>query len=313
MAEEKVVVEEVESESQFNFRNIGRSIVRFKFWIIGASVLGMVGGYLGFRFGLNASREKMVSSFGYDINANPKEELTGDKITDADRANQTLYLSDGSIFSFTDVISEPRLKAVQEANQSEFGKINVSKMVKDGGIQISRAAYTESTTGKTIFEYPARYTITVSKNYFSSQQQARNYIEAVINYELSVAEKANSNYEVEDSLSSINESNYGLYVQNLKKQYATIDGCYSSLLKQFSNSSVADSDGTSLSKVYSTFSAAYASGASSTIIDKYEGDLYNEHLVDYSSVTEASLHQQASSYIENLRSNLITLQTYQTQ
>ena len=313
MAEEKLVVEEAERESQFTFRNIGKSIVRFKFWIIGASVLGMVGGYLGFRFGLNASREKMVSSFGYDINANPKVVLNDEKTTDADRANQTLYLSDGSIFSFTDVISETRLKAVQEAKKDEFGKINVSKMVKEGGIQITRASYTESTTGKTIFEYPARYTITVSRNYFSSQQQAKNYIEAVINYELAVAEAANNNYEVEDYLSNVNASNYGLYVQNLKKQYAAIDECYTDLLKQFSTSSIADSKGSSLNKVYSTFSAEYASGANSTIIDKYDGDLYNDHLVDYSSVTLESLTQQANSYIENLRSNLITLQTYQTQ
>ncbi len=311
MAEEKVVIEEVENENQFNFRNMGKSIVKFKWWIIGASVVGAVAGYLSFSLGLNANNEKLVSSFSYNINANPKEVLEGDKITDEDRANQTLYLSDGSIFSYTDVISSSRLLAVQESNPDAFKKINITKMAKDGGIQISRASYTDTTTGKTIFQYPAKYTISANKKYFSSKQQGKDFIEALVNYELKVAENANNKYEVEDFLSDNTTANYGLYVKNIKDQYTAIKDCYSDLLENFATSSITNDSGVTLNKVYTTFNAYYTSGEGR--IDKFEGDLYNNHLVDYSVVTLEQLEKQADAYKENVRSNLLSLQTYRAQ
>ena len=311
MAEEKVVTEEVESESQFSFRNMGKAIIKFKWWIIGVSVVGAVGGYLGFRLGLNNTREKMVSTFSYDINANPKEELTGEKVTNEDRANQQLYLSDGSLFSFTDVISESRMKAVQEANP-EFSKLNIAKIVKDGGMQIERKSYTDPSTSKTVFEYPARYTISATRKHFSSKQQAKDFIEALVSYELKVAEAANNIYEVEDYLSDNSSASYGLFVKNLKDQYTAIKDCYTNLLEDFANSSLADGEGNSLNKVYSNFIASYAEGASN-ILEKYEGDLYNQHLVDYANVTPESLTQQAEAYKQNLKSSLLLLDTYQNQ
>ena len=315
MAEEKVVTEEMESEGQFSFRTMGKAIVRFKWWIIGATAVGALGGYLGFSFGLNKTREKMVSSFGYDINVKPKTELVGDKITDEDRANQQLYLSDGSLFSYTDVISEARMKAVQEANKDAFGKINISKMAKEGGMQIDRASYTDSTTGKTVYEYPAKYKISATKKYFSSKQQAKDFIEALVNYELTVAESANNIYEVENYLSENSNSNYGLYVKNLKDQYTAINDCYSDLLEEFANSSTADAQGSSLNKVYGVFTASYANGAGSTTIDKLEGDLYNKHLIDYTdtSLSEASLKSQADALKQSLKSNLLSLETLRAQ
>lgn len=311
MAEETIIIEE-EKKGQFTFRNMGKAIAKFKWWIIGASLVGALAGYLGFNFGLNQTREKMVGSFSYDINAKPKIKIgTGDeKITNKELAHETLYMSDGSIFSYTDVISESRLLAVKEANADAFGKINVSKMSKDGGIQITKASYTVQNTGEVVEEYPAKYTIKADKKFFSSKQQARDFINALVSYQLRVAETANNNYEVEDYLSENNDSSYGLYVNNLNKQYSAIKECYTSLLSEFATSSIADKDGNTLNKINNSFVASYAYGAS-TIINKYEGDLYNRHLVDYASVTEDSLKQQAEAYKENIRSNLLELQYYQ--
>ena len=307
MAEETVIIEE-EKESQFTFRNMGKSIVKFKWWIIGASVVGMVGGYLAFRLGLNYTREKLTSSFSYDINVNPKNLVVNDKTTKADLANEPLYYSDGSLFSFTEVVSKARLNAVQEANKDAFGSINIDKMARKGGIQITRTSYTDPSSGQEVFEYPARYTLTATRSYFKSEQQGKDFINALINYELAVAETSNSNYEVENFLSDNNASSYGLYVSNLNKQYNVIKDCYSSLIEDFATSSVADKEGSTLNKVNTTFLAAYGFG---TKIDKLEGDLYTKHLVDYAHETEASLRQQADAYKENIRNNLLRLQDYQ--
>lgn len=306
MAEETVIIEE-EKEGQFTFQNIGKSIVKFKWWIIGATALGALGGYLGFMLGLNNAREKLVSEFSYNINAKPRIVIKDEKTETERLSNAPLYYSDGSIFSFTAVVSESRLLAVQEANKDAFGNINVAKMSKNGGIQITRASYTDTTTGKEVFEYPARYTVSATRKYFKSEQQGKDFINALISYELSVAQTANNNYEVDNYLSD-NASSYGLYVSNLNKQYTAIKDCYSGLLEEFATSSIADKEGSSLNSVNNTFLSSYNFGAT---IDNLEGSLYTKHLVDYSNVTEASLRQQADSYKENIRNNLLRLEDYQ--
>ena len=306
MAEETVIIEE-EKEGQFTFRNMGKAIVKFKWWVIGVSVAAAVAGLLGFKFGLNPTREKLVSSFSYDINAEPKNMVITEKTTNEDLANQTLYLSDGSIFSFTDVISESRLLAVQEANKDEFGKINVSKMAKDGGIQIVRASYTDTSSSKVIYEYPAKYTISVDYKYFKTKQQGKDFISALINYELLVAETANKNYEVENYLLDNSTSSFGLYVTNLNKQFTAIKECYTALMEDFAISSIADKDNRTLNQVNTSFLASYNYGST---IDKLEGDLYHKHLVSYNDVTEASLTAEAEAYKENIRNNLLKINDY---
>lgn len=296
-------------ENQFNFRNIGKAINKFKWWIIGATVIGGVAGYLVFSKGINPGRERMVSSFEFNINAKPK--LTeGVTLKNEELAIQTLYLSDSSIFSYTDVVSKDRLNAVKANNPDEFGKINTEKMAENGGISISRSSYTDQATGRIVYEYPARYTLSASKSYFSSEKQAKSFINALLNYQLEVAKTANDNYEIADYLSSNNNSSFGLFVDNLNLQYNAIDKCFSSLIKEFDYSSIGNEKGESLNKLYNSFVSSYAYGASNLIL-QYEGDLYHNHLVDYHNATVDGLKAQAEAYKENLRNNLIDLQSYE--
>ena len=304
MDQEKVLTP---NENQFNFRNIGKAIAKFKWWIIGVTVVGTVAGYLAFRFGINPGREKLVSTFGYNINAKVKvEESTS--LKNEELANQTLYLSDSSIFSFTDVVSEPRLQAVKDSDE-KYKNINVTAMAKNGGIKITRASYTDQVTGKVIYEYPARYTITAGKSNFASEEQGKEFIADLINYELTVAQTANDNYEITDYIGATTGS-YGQYVKKLEDQYQAIDENYKDLIKEFDNSSIATPTGESLNVVYNAFQNKYAYGAT-TIIQQYEGDLYHNHLVDYENVTVESLQSQAESYKANVRSILINLKAYQ--
>ena len=297
------------AENQFNFHNIGKAICKFKWFILGATVVGGVAGYLVFSKGINPGRETLVSSFGYNINASPKFDENV-SIKAEDLGNETLYLCDSSIFSYTDIVSEERLVVVKESNAEAFGKINVVKMARNGGIKISKASYTEQVTGKVIYEYPAKYTITANKSYFSSEQQGKDFIAALINSELNIAKAANENYEIVNYLGSNTDASYGLYVKNLTDQYNAINECYTNLIKDFDNSSIADAEGNSLNKLYNSFVTRYSSGASNLLL-KYEGELYHNHLVDYEHATVDGLHNQAKSYKENIRSNLITLQSYQ--
>ena len=305
-SEQKVLPQ---NENQFNFRNIGKAIAKFKWWIIGATVVGTVAGYLAFRLGVNPGRETLVSSFGYNINAKAKvDENT--TLKEEELANQTLYLSDSSIFSYTDIVSEERLAAVKDADPEKFSNIDPVKMAKNGAFKISRASYTDQTTGKVIYEYPAKYTIKVGKSNFASEQQGKDFIEALINYELVVAKTANDNYEITDYIGSVSGASYSQYVDKLEKQYDAINECYKGLVKEFNNSSVATSDGKSLNVVYTAFSNKYSYGAGN-LLQKYEGDLYYNHLVDYANVSVKSLTDQGYAYKENVRNCLISLGTYE--
>ena len=306
-SEQKVLPQ---NENQFNFRNIGKAIAKFKWWIIGATLVGTVAGYLVFRLGVNPGRETLVSSFGYNINAKAKvDENT--TLKEEELANQTLYLSDSSIFSYTDIVSEERLAAVKDADPEKFSNIDPVKMAKNGAFKISRASYTDQTTGKVIYEYPAKYTIKVGKSNFKSEEQGKDFIEALINYELVVAKNANDNYEITDYIGSVSGASYSQYVDKLEKQYDAINECYKGLVKEFNNSSVATSDGKSLNVVYTAFSNKYSYGAGN-LLQKYEGDLYSNHLVDYANVSVKSLTDQGYAYKENVRSCLISLGTYES-
>lgn len=306
MEEETVIIEE-EKESSFTFRNIGKAIAKYKWWIIGATAVGALSGYLGFKFGINQNREVYASSFSYDINAKAKTVVSEEKMTAKERASQKEYLADGSLFSFSDIISESRLKAVQADNQEQFASINVSKMAQNGGISITQSTYTDSTTGEEIPDYPAKYKLSVSFKYFKNKQQAKVFINALISYQLKVAETANNNYEVENFLND-STVNYGLFVNNLNKQYAAIKECYTDLLEEFATSSIADKDGSTLTSVNNKFMASYDNGAA---IDQLEGVLYTNHLVDYTKVDEASLKSQAESYKQSIRGNLLDIERYQ--
>lgn len=308
MAEETVIIEE-KDEGQFNFKNMGKAIARFKWWVIGATAIGALGGFLAFKLGLNPSREELVSQFSYSINAKPKNFVITEKTTNKDFARQPLYLSDGSLFEYSDVISESRLMAVQEANQEAFGKINISKMVKNGGIKITKASYTDNTTGEEVYEYPARYTISAVNKYFKSEQQGKDFIKAVLEYELDIAKTANNNYEVENFLSDSSASNFGLYVNNLNKQYSAIKDCYSSLLADFATSSIANKEGASLNQINTAFQVNYSYGS---YLDELEGEMYTKHLVNLTGVTDYHvLEQRAEAYKESIRSNLGKIADYQ--
>ena len=313
MAEETVIIEE-KDEGQFNFKNMGKAIAKFKWWVIGATAVGALGGFLAFKVGLNPAREELVSKFSYSINAKPKNFVITEKTTNKDFARQPLYLSDGSLFEYSDVISESRLLAVQEANQEAFGKINISKMVKNGGIKITKASYTDNTTGEEVYEYPARYTISAVNKYFKSEQQGKDFIKAVLEYELDIAKTANNNYEVENFLSDSSASNFGLYVNNLNKQYSAIKDCYSSLLADFATSSIANKDGLTLNQINTSFQVTYSYGS---YLDELEGELYTKHLVNLNGVSgdkaavKAVLMQRANAYKESVRSNLGKIDDYQ--
>ena len=297
----------LEKDPKWSLASYFKSLKFFKWWIIGATALMGVAGYLGTRFLINSSREKLISSFGYDINVYSFEQTKKEK---EDGNLPTLYFADSSIFNYTDIISEAHLTAVKEAKPDEYKNINIPSILKNSGVQIERASYVDSTTSKTVYEIPERYILSFKRSYFKSESQGKNFIKDLIDYELVLAEKANNSYKINNyvgnNFSTLPLSNR---VEGLINQYDAIDKMYNDLLKVF-NGSVFVSLSETLNGRQNAFIQKYTSGANNKFED-FSSEYYSNHFIVSGVDTLESLQAKAANYIENLTDVLISIDSYQ--
>lgn len=299
MNEEKIMSEE-ENVNTLTLANYFGGIKRFKWWVLGATVLSTLAGYLFVRFGLNRSKEQLASDFSYNINlrveTNNDSELAYSELTH--------YLADNSIYNYSDIISEQRLKDVK-ALKDEYKNINVDSMLQSNAIRIEKEGHVDS-NGKMVYTYPERYTLTVSASFFKDTNQGKSFIKDLVEYELDVASKANNSYEVpyyiNDSFSSLTLNNR---IELLDKQYAAINSVYSVLNGEFAESSMVD-ENVSLRTRYNNFIQRNTVGA----FTKYE-NLKNEyrlnHYVDPNYDTVEKLIYRAEEYKSRIKDDLIKI------
>lgn len=292
-------------ESKFTLHNIGKSIARYKWWVIGASVVGLVAGYLVFSFVINPPREKLVSTFGYDINISEKLDESGKPIDNSGRE----YFADSTVFSFTDIVSKESMESVKASNPDKFGTLNIESLYQNGSISISKQSYTNSQTGQTIYVSPARYTIVASKRAFSSESQGKDFIYALIDRTRLLAQEANDKFQIENCVSASSNISYSQLVSQLSNQYEAILDTYSSLQKEFAYSTKV-SETLTLGEAHNAFVDKFAD-KSGTIISTLQGELAKNKIVDYTVETIESLKATGDGYIENIRLLLNQLEAYQ--
>lgn len=119
-----------------------------------------VAGTLAIEFGYNRAKNYYVANFAYGSKA----------------LNQNEYI-DGSTFQYLSMISKENLVSIKESDE-KFSSINIDALVKSNMISLVRESnsYTDN-DGKTAFEY--RYSIKTYKKFFSSNDQARDFIETI--------------------------------------------------------------------------------------------------------------------------------------
>lgn len=145
-------------------------------------------------------------------------------------ATSTSYTyPDGDSFYFTDLISSENLKAV--ASREGFSDINIDKMVKKGDISIVRTIDKldeESTEGV----YDLNYTIKVKSKYFSDEDQARDFVEAITAFprEHVISMSIDYDYSLTSSKASIT---YEEQLADLKDQALYIQDKYEELVKSY--------------------------------------------------------------------------------
>ena len=126
VVEEIVEEEYVEDPHRWTFLKYVKGIAKFKWWVIGFSLAGVLGGYLGFKFVLNPITKKLSASYTYNL---------AGEFTDKD----TMVFIDGTLFNPYELASRENLQKVKDSD-AKFASINLEKIISDNAIIISKSA-----------------------------------------------------------------------------------------------------------------------------------------------------------------------------
>ena len=114
-----------EQPSNWSFARYFKSIAHFKWWVIGFTVAGALGGYLGFRFILNPMKKNATITYAYN--------LAGE-----DNEDGTVRFIDGSTFSVYDLTTKDVVEKVR-ASKEEYANVDTNGLIKNGLIKVSRS------------------------------------------------------------------------------------------------------------------------------------------------------------------------------
>lgn len=230
--------EEETEPSKWTWARYGKSIAKFKYWVIGFTLgLGVIG-FLGIQFVYNPLRTNFSAKFSYNLPL----------VTDND-GNSTFV--DGSPFSYYNIISYDNLASVKASNK-DFSKIDVKRITKDNELSIAINGYTDSKTNQFTISAPISYTISGKLNSLGNQDVATSFVHALIDSVRAESQTKVDSYSIPNILpTSFDSLDYDEQIDKLSDQYDGIDDILSgleSILSTPSNSG-SSSDNTTSEKV----------------------------------------------------------------
>ena len=276
-----------QTKSKWTLKNFAGATKKFKWFILGATVVGLVGGFLAFKFLINPSRLTYTSQFTYNINISQDKEK-----------NQ--FYADGTVYNFTDILTNENVEAVKNSKE-EYANANISDMLKTGNLSIK----------KEINEKEEHLVVTLKGNYFSNDEVAISFVSDLVESQLSIAAKANNNYNLANYLSSFDESKDLLVqIQSMSNQYSTIEGAYTSFFNSYPGLASKEIDGSNtMYSKFNNFKSMFSVGAS-TKFDSLKSSLFDK---SYAYVEEsttkaeliASFEEKGVSSLNSLKSGVL--------
>lgn len=318
--------------SKWTWAKYGKSIAKFKWWVVGFTLgLGLVG-FLGIQFGYNLISTKFTAQFSYNLPIH------------TDSSGNSVYV-DGSTFSYFNIISYDNLQKIKESDNA-FSKIDVKQITKNNEISIAINGYTDSKTDQFVVSTPISYTISGKLASLGNQDIAASYVKALIESTKNVSESKVNSYSIPNLLPNGFEAlDFDQQIEKMSDQYDSIDTTLrelESILTPSSNSSnidkakdtttVSDSttsiivsgneNGTPVQTIRSDFELRYRNGSVSTFTTllgelgkkgnyyvNFSGDVSDEHIA---SLLNEYLNA-GNGIRENLLPSLITeINTYQS-
>ena len=291
MAEEKVIYEEVDKPSEWTLRNYFRSIKVFKWWVIGATVLGALLGFVSLKFIINPSRKVLTATYTYDLAAKPG---TGD----------TFYFIDGSMFNYFDILSKENLGNVKMSDEEKFKGIDVDKIHSNGVLAVEKVITTTKSSEETIND--VSFKITARANAFPNETVGKEFVFAVVNSPKQISTQAINNFKVNSYIGEeFGGSSFEKQIAALKNQYSAIDNTYLELRYTFGSSVSVDESDKKISESYNQFVTKYSDGSINSV-DLLEGKMLSNFFVKYEVGKETEkineLHSLCKSYAESIAS-----------
>ena len=263
MAEEKVILKEVDTSSSFTFKNYFAGIKKYKWWVVGATALSAIIGFVGFKFVLNPMRSVFAGTYKYELAGKMEE-------------NGSYRLIDGTTFEYQDIVSKDVLDAVKNSKE-EYKKIDVDKIYKSNAIVVERIL--EPSTSEASID--VSYKITARTNAFPRGEIGKEFIKDLVNYPKQASTKAIENCSIISYIDdSIKSESFEKQIYALRNQYNAIVGSYKELSNDFSGMTSTGEEGQSISSMYSNFLSKYTDGSIDSV-KVLEGKMYSDFYVNY--------------------------------
>lgn len=268
---EELFVEEVENRGAWSFSKYIKSIATYKWWVIGATVVGAVVGFLSFKFFLNPSIGKLKTTYQYNLAGEYED-------------NDTIRFINGATFSSYDLTNAENLKKVKDSKPDRFYRVDVDKIVENEGISIIKNTEVIQTSeeGKTDPIINITYTLEAKVNCFPSDEIGKEFIFDLINLPKILSTEAINGYNVEYTIpDSFPSLSFDLQISQLEKQYNAEVRTLSTLSKMFGGSAAIDDKGTKLYEAVNAFNSRYYTAGSQVFHKALRGNLYKYNYVNY--------------------------------
>ena len=237
--------EESSPEKKWTWAKYGHSIFKFKYWVLGFTLLGAIAGFLGTKFGYNSAKEYVTITFKpvFPVLSNENENTI----------KKTYF--DGTDASLLGLTSKGKLEEVKATSET-FSSLNISKILEDGDICISEVI----NENEKVNSSPIFYTIKAKVSSFGGERTSKQFLFALIDNEKALAEKALNSYSIGSSFDSSFSSLYlPTRAKELIEQYELIDSTYKYLLTNFGPSYYVNENSLTLDSARSSFLSSHNS------------------------------------------------------
>jgi hypothetical protein len=277
---------ETKDPNAFTWGKYGHFINVFKYWITGVTILCGVAGYLVMHFGVNPAKEKLTSSFTYQLPLNTSVQ------------NGITYYSyfDGTTFDKNNIISSTNLKLVQDTvlddnGNKKYAGVDLDGLItkKDISIEQNTKSVTSGTT-TTDVDIPFSYTITAKNKYFGNEETGKAFIKDLIETVRTKSVNAMKSFQLESFITSkYGKTDFQSDVSALSSQYSYNNSILSNLISKFGGSTLVN-DGTTatdqtLDELAREYSNRYVYNSVYNVFSKASQDITNGHYVLFTDDT----------------------------
>ena len=249
-------MEEFEQEDGISLLDIIKLMFSRKLLLLIITVsIGLIG-TIAILFGVNNLKSKYVSEFRYsDQNLNDGKYI------------------DGAVFNYGELLTSSNLVRIK-ASDSKFDSIDITKLIESNGISINRTVVEKENVITDIY-----YSIVAEKKYFSSENQAKEFIGAIANTALENNTNKVKYLDYDTNLTSFKSATtLDSKVRFLRSQYEFIETSYDNLMSLYNNC-VIKSKNKSLTAYVSEFKNAF--DLQNSVDTLYGNLLKNAYVLDY--------------------------------